>query len=194
MTLNTLIKSKLNVIAVSAVVFLSSTLPLSANAQPARPPNMYPVGKPNLDCIYDSARYHRVPFQVLLAVNSIERGHTGQAVGNTDGTHDNGAFQINSIHFPRAKKLVRATPYDISNRGCFNAEFAAMLLSEAITHPKKQYEDFFTRASGYHSWTPRHNRVYKEKLVRYTREWTEWLNKQGLGHTMTPIGSSNLRL
>ena len=134
-----------------------------------------------------------MPFEVLLAINSIERGNTGQKVGNRDGTHDNGAFQINSIHFPRAKQLTGATPYDIASKGCFNAEFAAMLLSEAIYHPKKQYEDFFTRAAGYHSWTSSHNSVYKKKLSRYTAEWVSWLSNRGMQQSISPLYAVSYR-
>lgn len=175
--------------AVAAVILGATffTLSIDANARPARPASGYPIGKPNLNCIYDSARYHNVPFQLLLAVNSVEMGNTGQKVGNSNGTHDNGAFQINSIHYNRVKQITGASAYDISNRGCFNAEFAAMLLSEAINHPKKRSEDYFTRAAGYHSWTPKYNRVYRKKLVRYTNEWTIWLQQRGWGGSITPI-------
>lgn len=165
----------------------------SAATRIARPPAMYPVGKPTLECIYDSASYHRVPFEVLLAINSIERGNTGQKVGNNDGSYDNGAFQINSIHFARAKRITGATPYDIASKGCFNAEYAAMLLSEAIYHPKKQYEDFFTRAAGYHSWTTSYNNVYKKKLSKYTKDWATWLSNKGMQQTISPLYAVSYR-
>ncbi|MGP9666572.1 transglycosylase SLT domain-containing protein [Psychrobacter sp. AOP31-A1-22] len=144
----------------------------------------YPVGKPTLQCVIAAAQRQQVPVDLLLAINSIERGNTGQFVGNTNGTQDIGAFQINSIHLPRAKKY-KATREDLATRGCYNAEFAALLLSEALRHPKMQNKDAFTRAAGYHSWTPKHNAVYRKKLVNYLGEWRVWLNKKQLNHLVS---------
>lgn len=139
-------------------------------------PRNFPVGKPTFECVAQAARDHNVPFAILLGVNSIERGNTGQNVGNSNGSLDTGAFQINSIHFNRAKKL-NATHSDLSSRGCYNAQFAAMLLSEALRQPKKQHLDIYTRGAGYHSWTPKYNAIYRKKLVKYTNEWQAWLNQ-----------------
>lgn len=139
----------------------------------------YPVGKPTLQCVVEAARRQNVPADLLLAVNSVERGNTGQFVGNTNGTQDMGAFQINTIHLPRARKY-QATAQDLATRGCYNAEFAALLLHEAINHPKMQHKDYFTRAAGYHSWTPKHNAVYRKKLVNYLGQWQGWLKAKGM--------------
>lgn len=144
----------------------------------------YPVGKPTLECVIAAAQRQKVPVDLLLAINSIERGNTGQFVGNTNGTQDIGAFQINSIHLPRAQKY-QATRQDLATRGCYNAEFAAMLLSEALHHPSMQHKDAFTRAAGYHSWTPKHNLVYRKKLVRYLGDWRVWLKNKQLSHLVS---------
>lgn len=144
----------------------------------------YPVGKPTLQCVIAAAQRQQVPVDLLLAINSIERGNTGQFVGNTNGTQDIGAFQINSIHLPRAK-MYKATREDLATRGCYNAEFAAMLLSEALRHPKMQNKDPFTRAAGYHSWTPKHNAVYRKKLIVYLGSWRVWLKKKHLNHLVS---------
>lgn len=139
-------------------------------------PRNFPVGKPTLACVEQAAKDHKVPFALLLGVNSIERGNTGQNVGNKNGSLDTGAFQINSIHFARAKKL-NASHSDLASRGCYNAQFAAMLLSEALGQRSKQHLDLYTRGAGYHSWTPKYNTIYRTKLVRYTGEWQRWLDK-----------------
>lgn len=144
----------------------------------------YPVGKPTLECVIAAAQRQQVPVDLLLAINSIERGNTGQFVGNTNGTQDIGAFQINSIHLPRAQKY-QATREDLATRGCYNAEFAAMLLSEALRHPSMQSKDAFTRAAGYHSWTPKHNAVYRKKLISYLSEWRVWLKNKQLSHLVS---------
>lgn len=139
-------------------------------------PRNFPIGKPTLNCVAQAAKDHNVPFVLLLGVNSIERGNTGQNVGNKNGSLDTGAFQINSIHFERARKL-NASHNDLSSRGCYNAQFAAMLLSEALSQRTKQDLDIYTRAAGYHSWTPKYNAIYRKKLVKYTGEWQQWLNQ-----------------
>lgn len=144
----------------------------------------YPVGKPTLECVIAAAQRQQAPVDVLLAINSIERGNTGQFVGNTNGTQDIGAFQINSIHLPRALTY-QATREDLATRGCYNAEFAAMLLKEALTHNLMQNKDVYTRAAGYHSWTPKHNAVYKKKLVRYLGEWQAWLKANNMANLVT---------
>lgn len=128
-----------------------------------------------MECVHKASVDHGVPFAVLLGVNSIERGNTGQNVGNKNGSLDTGAFQINSIHFARASRL-NASNVDLASRGCYNAQFAAMLLSEALKQPTKQHLDLFTRAAGYHSWTPKYNAIYRKKLEKYTNQWQQWLN------------------
>lgn len=138
-------------------------------------PRNFPIGQPTLQCVEQAAHDHKVPFALLLGVNSIERGKTGQNVGNSNGSLDTGAFQINSIHFARAKKL-NASHGDLASRGCYNAQFAAMLLSEALSQKSKQHLDIYTRGAGYHSWTPKYNAIYRKKLVKYTNEWQVWLN------------------
>lgn len=138
-------------------------------------PRNFPVGKPTLTCVEQAAKDHKVPFALLLGVNSIERGNTGQNVGNKNGSLDTGAFQINSIHFARARKL-NASHSDLASRGCYNAQFAAMLLSEALGQRSKQHLDLYTRGAGYHSWTPKYNKIYRTKLVKYTAEWQRWLD------------------
>lgn len=148
------------------------------------PPQHFPVGRPNLTCVIEAAQRRNIPVDVMLGVQSVERGETGQQVRNTNATHDMGAFQINTIHLPRIAQL-GGSKDDVLKRGCFNAEVASLLLHEAITHPKKQNEDFYTRASGYHSWTPKHNRVYRNKLIDYTRQWQAWMKNNNLGHLVS---------
>lgn len=144
----------------------------------------YPIGKPTLECVIAAAQRQNAPVDLLLAINSIERGKTGQLVGNNNGTQDIGAFQINSIHLPRALKY-QATREDLATRGCYNAEFAAMLLSEALNHNLMQSKDIYTRAAGYHSWTPKHNAVYRKKLVKYLGEWQSWLRSNNMQNLVT---------
>lgn len=162
----------------------SSCVPTPANAAPLSSPEQHPVGKPNLQCVAHAAQKRNIPVDVFLGVQSVERGKTGQSMRNKNQTDDLGAFQINTIHLPRISQQ-GGSKYDVLHRGCYNADVASLLLSEAINHPKKQHEDFFTRAAGYHSWTPAHNNNYKQKLKKYTNQWRNWLTANGYSHLLT---------
>lgn len=144
------------------------------------PPSNFPVGRPNLSCVINAAQRRNIPVDIMLGVQSVERGETGSQMRNSNATYDLGAFQINTIHLPRIAQL-GGSKDDVLRRGCFNAEVASLLLHEAITHPRKQHEDLFTRAAGYHSWTPKHNRNYRNKLINYTRQWQAWMRANNMG-------------
>lgn len=143
------------------------------------PPHNFAVGRPNLSCVVQAAQRRNIPVDIMLGVQSVERGETGRQMRNSNATYDLGAFQINTIHLPRIARLGGSRD-DVLSRGCFNAEVASLLLYEALTHPKKQHEDLFTRAAGYHSWTPKHNRNYRAKLINYTRQWQAWMRANNM--------------
>ncbi|UZA04758.1 hypothetical protein LP092_15435 (plasmid) [Moraxella bovis] len=149
------------------------SLPSFANQEHLNPA-IYPYGKPTLQCVHQAANHYNITLPVMLAVQSIERGKTNQLVQNQNGSYDIGAFQINSIHLERIKQL-GGSQNDLANRGCYNAVIAALFLFEAINHPKKQHLDFYSRAAGYHSWTPKFNQIYRAKLIDYTKQWERWL-------------------
>lgn len=142
--------------------------------QALRTPGSYAIGAANFTCVRQAAFDQQVPLRLLLAINSIERGRYNQKVSNTNKSYDIGQFQINSIHLGRFSKF-GASEYDISNRGCYNAQAAAYLLSAALKEPSKRHLDIFTRASGYHSWTPKYNAIYRKKLITYLRQWDNWM-------------------
>lgn len=148
------------------------------------PAQYFATGKPNLSCVAYAAQRRGLPVDLMLAIQSVERGQTGQQVRNSNATYDLGAFQINTIHLPRIEKL-GGNKQDILQKGCFNAEVASLLLYEAMTHPKKQHHDFYTRAAGYHSWTPKYNQTYKTKLIQYLNQWQIWLKNNNLGHLIS---------
>lgn len=144
-------------------------------------PSSFPNGRPTINCIVQAAEKRNIPVDLMLGVQSVERGETGQQMRNTNATYDLGAFQINTIHLPRIRGL-GGSETDVLKKGCYNAEIASLLLSEALTHPKKQGYDFYTRASGYHSWTPKHNANYRKKLIQYTKQWQNWMRHNNMAH------------
>lgn len=167
----------------SAAPLLVSNLP-SVSPNRLIPPQHFPFGRPNLSCVVQAAQRRNIPADVFLGVQSVERGETGQQMRNSNATYDMGAFQINTIHLPRIAQL-GGSKDDVMRRGCFNAEVASLLLHEALTNPKKQSLDFYSRASGYHSWTPKYNQIYRQKLMKYTRQWQAWLKNNNMAHLVT---------
>ena len=156
----------------------------SGNSSTSLNPQDYPFGRPTLTCVANIAANQGVPVDLLLGIQSIERGLTGKKVGNKNTTYDIGAFQINSTHLPRIARL-GGSEYDLLHRGCYNARIAAMLLSEALNQASKGRLDYYSRASGYHSWTPTYNMIYRKKLVKYTAQWQNWLRNNQLGHLIS---------
>lgn len=163
---------------------LPKTVNVSTNSYVALSVKNQAIGKPNLLCVINAARSQNVPVDLLLGIQSVERGITGKRVYNKNTTYDIGAFQINSIHLKRVASM-GASEYDLSNRGCFNAIVAATLLKEALYHPSMQGKDFYTRASGYHSWNSPYNGIYRTKLVKYTKQWQSWLSENGMANLVT---------
>ena len=141
----------------------------------------YPIGKPTLACVAQAAQRQDVPVDVMLAINSIEQGQIGEMPSKRRGGYYMGAFQINTTQMPRLH-TDKSTQFDVLNRGCFNAQIAAVLLSDAIhkNTGKYAYLDRYAKAACYHSWDPVPNAIYRQKLIDYTQQWREWLRDNNL--------------
>ncbi len=143
----------------------------------------YARGPATIQCVIEAANKHSVPAHVLLGIASKEYGRNGQTVRNTNSSYDMGHFQLNTIHFRPGEAFSHINKEDARWRGCYNAELAAWHLNRQLTRKGKEGVDFWTRAGGYHSWTPGPNRIYvhgtaKNKgLKHYAQEWLVWLNK-----------------
>jgi hypothetical protein len=143
----------------------------------------YARGPANIRCVIEAAKKHSVPPHILLGIASKERGKNGQTVKNSNDSYDLGHFQLNTIHFQPGQVFGHINLEDARWRGCYNAELAAWLLNRQLTLKSKQGEDFWTKAGGYHSWTPKYNRIYvygtaKNKgLIHYAQEWDNWLKR-----------------
>lgn len=143
----------------------------------------YARGPATIQCVIEAAKKHNVPAHILLGIASKEYGRNGQTVRNTNSSYDMGHFQLNTIHFRPGEAFSHINIEDARWRGCYNAELAAWHLNRQLTRKGKEGVDFWTRAGGYHSWTPGPNRIYvhgtaKNKgLKHYSQEWLVWLNK-----------------
>lgn len=121
-------------------------------------------------CLMLASQTYSVPPAVLVGIYKAEGGKVGQEVKNTNGSHDLGPMQINTIWLPEladkwnvsettARKWVR-------DDACTNVGVSAWILkghldetgslSKAIAH--------------YHSRTPRHGTRYKKRVINILKE------------------------
>ena len=131
-----------------------------------------------IPCVIAAAQRRSVPANVLLGIASIEMGANGDRLKNSNNSVDLGHFGINSIHFRPGEPLAEAgvRPEDVARNGCYNAEVAAWLLAGHLR--AKRGADFWVWAANYHSATPKHNAIYRKKLIRFADQWGRWLQYQ----------------
>lgn len=167
-------------LAVAIAAFPAFAQTLGGNSQAHQnPDDFYAIRPATIDCVIRAAQKQGVPANVLLAIASIENGKNGQIVSNPNGSRDIGHFQINTVHWKKNGRFARypsITQQDVAWRGCYNAELAAWLLRQHINEPTGQ--DFWTRVAYYHSKTPKHNAVYRTKLIHYAIRWGNWLQQR----------------
>ena len=122
-------------------------------------------------CSIAAAVKYQVPANIVLAVAEKEAGKPGQWVLNTNGTHDVGPMQFNTVYL---RDLARygITPGDVAAAGCYAFDLAAWRLRQ---HIRKDRGDLWTRAANYHSRTPQYNATYRADLLVKSRRWADWL-------------------
>lgn len=138
----------------------------------------FPYRPATIECVIAAAQERGVPPNVLLGIASIEMGANGDRLKNTNKSKDLGHFGINTIHFQPGEPLAEAgiRPEDVANNGCYNAQIAAWLLARHLH--RKRGDNFWVWAANYHSMTPKYNAIYREKLVRFAKQWGQWLQYQ----------------
>lgn len=123
-------------------------------------------------CSLGAALAYDVPANVLLAVAEKEAGKPGQWVRNDNGTFDVGSLQLNTAYL-RDLSRFGITPEDAAAPGCYPFMLAAWRIRG---HLRNDHGDVWTRASNYHSRTPRYNARYRTDLIRRAVRWTTWLD------------------
>ena len=122
-------------------------------------------------CSISAAMKYQLPANILLAVAEKEGGKPGQWVRNSNGTHDVGAMQFNTLYLTELRRF-GITAGDVAAAGCFPYELAAWRLRQ---HVRKDSGDLWTRVANYHSRTPRYNALYRSDLMRRSARWADWL-------------------
>ena len=115
-------------------------------------------------CIFLAAQTYQVPPAVLIGIMKVEGGKVGQEVSNTNGSHDLGPMQINTIWLPeladhwgvskdKARQMVR-------DDACTNIGVSAWILRQHINDTG----DLQQAVAWYHSRTHRIGRKYKNRV------------------------------
>lgn len=123
-------------------------------------------------CSISAAVKYGVPANIVLAVAEKEGGKPGQWVKNTNGTHDVGPMQFNTLYLMELSKY-GITANDVAAAGCYPFDLAAWRLRQ---HILKDKGDLWTRAANYHSRTPQYNAIYRADLMRRAVKWADWLS------------------
>ena len=123
-------------------------------------------------CSLGAALAYDVPANIILAVAEKEAGKPGQWVRNDNGTFDVGALQFNTAYLHDLDRY-GITAADVAAPGCYPFMLAAWRIRG---HLHNDSGDVWTRASNYHSRTPRFNRRYRADLIRRAVRWTTWLD------------------
>ncbi len=122
-------------------------------------------------CSITAAIKYEIPANILLAIAEKEGGKPGQWVSNSNGTHDIGSMQFNTVY------LVDLAPHgitadDVAQSGCYPFDLAAWRVRQ---HIKNDKGDIWTKAANYHSRTPKHNSRYRADLITKAVKWADWL-------------------
>ena len=122
-------------------------------------------------CSIAAAEEYLLAPEIVLAVAQAEGGRPGLRVKNKNGTFDIGSMQFNTDYLKTLRRY-GISEEDAAAPGCFPFRLAAWRLKE---HIASDSGDVWTRAANYHSRTPKYNRIYREKLIRYAKAWKAWL-------------------
>ncbi len=116
-------------------------------------------------CLQRVIQQYQVHPLVLTLVATVEGGWAGAKIKNTDGSHDLGLMQINTIHLPELARY-GLTENMLRNNECINLGVASWYIrrvTKGITLEKPQ--DYFRAIARYHSKNEPHVSVYAEKLM-----------------------------
>ena len=116
-------------------------------------------------CIFLAAQTYQVPPAVLIGIMKVEGGKVGQEVSNTNGSHDLGPMQINTIWLEELSQKWNVSKSKarswVRDDECVNIGVAAWILRRQINYAG-------TLSGGiarYHSGTPHIGKRYRQKVI-----------------------------
>lgn len=121
-------------------------------------------------CLLLASLQNDVPPEALLAIMEVEGGRTGLEVKNSNGSHDLGLMQINTLWLPYVAKTWNVSQSQVrmqlKSDNCFNLKVAAHILKLKIREGNGNLIDGIAR---YHHANPRYNRPYQNKVLKAYR-------------------------
>ncbi len=121
-------------------------------------------------CLMLASQTYSVPSAVLVGIYKVEGGEIGQEVKNTNGSHDLGPMQINTVWLPKlADKwgVNQSTAHKwVRDDACTNVGVAAWILKEHINETGSLSQAI----AHYHSRTKRHGARYQKKVLSILKE------------------------
>ena len=116
-------------------------------------------------CLMLAANTYGVPPAVMVGIYKAESGQIGQEVPNTNGTHDLGPMQINTLWVPQLAKhwgvSERTAHKWVRDDACTNTGVAAWILRSHIDETKSLSKAI----AHYHSRTPHIGTRYKKRVI-----------------------------
>ncbi len=115
-------------------------------------------------CLLLAAQTYNIPPAVMIGILSVEGGTVGQAVRNSNGTHDLGPMQINTLWVPQLASYwgvdQRTAKNWIQNDACTNMGVSAWILGQHM----KETNSLSRSIAYYHSRTPSLGNTYRKKV------------------------------
>lgn len=122
----------------------------------ARPTvNLSPQGTLTVENLQKISKQNDIPLWAMIGILSVEKGKSGYALQNPNGTWDLGVFQVNTIHINELHELGISAEH-ILNDANVNAVVAGYLLGRHL----KNENDIWEAIGSYHSKTPSIKRRY----------------------------------
>lgn len=113
-------------------------------------------------CARRAAAFYRVDPNIVRAIMKVEGGTAGRKSANTNGTHDYGVMQVNTLWLSQ-QGLDGITPAELKNKACLNIWVGTWILAKQIIGANG---DTWRGIGNYHSRTPKYHNRYREKVRR----------------------------
>jgi len=124
-----------------------------------------PVQATTEPCVREIAAHFDVDLRLVKAILRVEGGRVGMRQPNTNGTHDLGPMQINTLWLPKLRERgidEHALVWDY----CTNVAVGTWILARELraSRAEPNTAEFWRAVGRYHSRTPRHNVRYAVRV------------------------------
>jgi Transglycosylase SLT domain len=119
-----------------------------------------------IGCMIAAAGFYHLPVKALPAIQAVEGGYIGSVHPNSDGTHDLGLMQVNTLWIKPLAKTTGLPEQTVAVRlilnPCFNIVAAATILRGYLN---ESHGNIWQAIGYYHSHTAGLSTVYRMKVL-----------------------------